>query len=234
MTNHRRTLKDIQRYHNAADIYQMITQKTWPYSTAPENQKQTALLIKRDHALLALDFLGAFRNNEPIMKHPVKTADGKTITATNDRALRRNSFEETDAWLILHDAKISKRSKKVLAKNPRAGIRADLRFPKFSHPLQPFTYLILDYLAELEPNDILFKIGTRRHHQTVYHITGMWPHYFRAMGENWMGHNVYRSDALGLSQWVGTVSLDTVKGYIGIDEERYIENLKKAANTDRK
>ena len=100
--------------------------------------------------------------------------------------------------------------------------------------LQPFTDLVVNYLRLLDDEDFLFRFGERRHHQIVYYCTGMWPHWLRAMSENWYGHNVWRNNPIQLAKFIGVVNPASVMPYIGFDEETYKEELKKSSFTDRK
>ena len=212
---------------SAKETYGLITIKTWPYkSTAKEE------LIKRDRALMAIDFVGAFRNNEPLAFHtnPISGKEEK-----NPTPLKKKNFEETPNMLILHGGNISKRAKRLLIKHGgRITIREDIAFPKYTHPLQPFTDLVLNYLETLEPEDVLFPFGERRHHQIVYAITGLWPHSLRALGENWVGHNIFRGDPFNMAKWVGVLNIQSILPYIGLDESDYVARLKKASFTDNR
>jgi len=207
----KRTLKDIDEWLVAGDVYQLITESHWPYKTNVD------FYVKRDKALMSIDFVGAFRNNEPL-KH-----------------LRKTNFVDAGNWLILEGGRISKRSKKVIAKyGSRVTTREQIRFPKFQHPLQPFTDSVLAYLELLDVDQVLFRFGERRHHQIVYTSTGKWVHWLRAMGENWYGHNVFRNDPVSLAKFIGVVNVQSVMPYTGFDEESYIERLKKTSLKDRK
>lgn len=206
----RRTLKDIDEWMNAAQVLELITKKTWPYKT------DETLHAVRDRALMSIDFTGAFRNNEPL------------------KTLLKSNFENTPAWLILHSGKISKRGTKLIAKyGARIRMRSDIMFPKFKHPLQPFTDLVLTYLDRLTEKEVLFKFAERRHHQIVKYDTGKWVHWLRAMGENWYGHNVFINDPVSLAKWVGVVNVQSVMGYVGFDEHSYLKRMKEAVYTDR-
>jgi hypothetical protein len=207
----KRTLKDIHEWLSAQQLYTLITGKSWPYKTDIQHYQV------RDKALMAIDFVGAFRNNEPL------------------KTLKKNNFEDTNGWLILHSGKISKRSSKLIAKyGSRITTRTDIKFPKFTHPLQPFTDLVLTYLEQLANDEPLFKFGERRHHQIVMHDTGMWVHWLRAMGENWYGHNVFINDPVNLAKFVGVINVQSVMPYTGFDEESYDERMKRAIGHDRK
>ena len=100
--------------------------------------------------------------------------------------------------------------------------------------LQPFTDLVVNYLRLLDDEDFLFRFGEHRHHQIVYYCTGMWPHWSRAMSENWYGHNVWRNNPIQLAKFIGVVNPASVMPCIGFDEETYKEELKKSSFTDRK
>jgi hypothetical protein len=209
--NHsRRTNKSIDKWLSAAEVFELITKKTWPYKTNMD------FYFARDKAMMSIDFVGAFRNNEVL------------------KTLKKSNFEDTAAWLILKGGKISKRSKKVLDKyGARISMRDNISFPKFRHPLQPFTDLVLDYLELLQQDSILFPFSERRHHQIVSCATGKWVHWLRAMGENWYGHNVFINDPVSLAKFVGVVNVQSVMGYTGFDEASYLSRLKASSLTDR-
>lgn len=207
----KRTLKDIDAWLTAKEVYKLITRKTWPYKT------NVKFYTARDRALMSIDFVGGFRNNEVL-----------------DR-LKASDFVEERAYWVLEGGYISKRTKKTIAKyGSRITTRERIFFPKFQHPLQPFTDLVVDYLRFLEEDTVLFRFGTRRHHQIVYHCTGKWVHWLRAMAENWYGHNVWRNNPIQLAKFIGVVNPASVMPYTGFDEESYQEGLKKTSFTDRK
>lgn len=225
----RRTLKDVKDWLSAAEVYKLIAGKSWPYKDSQTMQ----LNMARDKALMAIDFVGAFRNNEPL-KYKTNYETGKQ--EVNPQALRKSSFEDAGSWLILKAAKISKRSKKLIAsRGSRVTSRTDIRFPKFTHTLQPFTDLVLNYLNAITEDDaVLFRFGERRHHQIVMCVTAKWVHWLRAMGENWYGHNVFVNDPVSLAKFVGVVNVQSVMPYVGFDEESYLERMKATSQRDRK
>jgi hypothetical protein len=226
----RRTLKDVQVYLSAKEVYDLITSKTHNYKDDETRER----LEKRDRALMAIDFVGAFRNNETLLYHTnqAKKGDREEI---NMQALRKRNFVESPSGLILQNGKISKRSEKVLRKiGARATIREDIVFPRYDHPLKPFTDLVEDYLVMLKEDDVLFRFGERRHHQIVKEITGEWPHWLRSMGENWYGHNVFINDPLSLAKFVGVLNVQSVMPYVGLDVKAYRERLKRASQTDNR
>ena len=225
----RRTLKDVKSYLSAKEVYDLITSKSCDY----KDDETRDLYQKRDRALMAIDF-GAFRNNEPLLYHTNQKKKGHRLEI-NEQALRKRNFIESPSALVLQNGKISKRSKKVLKRvGARATIREDIVFPKYDHPLRPFTDLVLDYLRLLRSDDILFEFGERRHHQVVKAITGKWVHWLRSMGENWYGHNVFVNDPLSLAKFVGVLNVQSVMLYVGLDVKAYNERLKRASQTDNR
>jgi len=207
----KRTLKNIDSWLTAQEVYKLIIAKSWPYKT------NIPFYQARDKALMSIDFVGAFRNHEVLKR------------------LRASNFIEEKSYWILEGGYIGKRSKKTIAKyGSRVTTREHIFFPKFQHPLQPFTDLLINYLQFLEDNQILFRFGERRHHQIVYYCTGKWPHWFRAMSENWYGHNVWRNNPNELAKFIGVVNPTSVMPYTGFDEESYLEGLRKSSFHDRK
>lgn len=202
---HKRTLREIDKWLSAGEVYKLITTKSWPY------KQNIPFYQARDKALMSIDFTGAFRNNEPL------------------RNLRKSNFRNENNYLFLMEGKISKRSAKLIAKyGSRVTTREEIYFPKFTYALQPFTDLVLTYLELLNEDQVLFPFGERRHHQTIYKVTGQWVHWLRAMGENWYGHNVFRNDPLSLAKFIGVVNVQSVMPYTGFDKEGYIKRLKQS------
>ena len=209
----RRTLGDIEEYLSAEEIFTLVKTKTWNY----KDDETRDLHIARDRALMAIDFVGAFRNNEPL------------------KSLTKENFEDKGNWLVLHRGRISKRSKKLIAKSgAKVTIRTDISFPKFTHPLQPFTDLVLTYLDMLSSKEYLFDFKQRRHHQIVREVTGKWPHWLRSMGENWYGKNIFVNDGTNLAKFIGVVNVQSIMPYVGFDEASYLERMKAASQSDRK
>lgn len=188
----KRTLADIEHWPSAREILRIIMGKQWPYKTNRE------FYWTRDKALLALLFVTGGRNNEVI-------------------SLRKRQFEETDDFLLVKEMKVSKRTKRVLKRyGPKVSLRDPIRLPKYSHTLQPFTYLVIDYLRLLDkPKQKLFRFGTRRCHQIVTYITGKWPHWFRAMSENYYG-KLFNNPLL-LAKFIKVTDIQSVMPYVKIE-----------------
>lgn len=197
----KRTLKDIQKWLEPEEIYDLIVSKTWPY------KERVNFYQKRDHCLMALYFLTGGRNNE-VLK------------------LRKNNFDLTSdpEFVIIKQMYISKRAEKTIARyGAKVTRRIPIRLPLFGR-LSLFTYLVIDYLQLIDEDDKLFDFGVRRSHQIIKFVTGKWVHWFRAMSENFYGQ-VFR-DAVKLAKFMGVTNVQSVMAYIPFDEKAYERDLR--------
>ena len=186
----RRTLKFIEYYPTAKEIYRLIMDgEGWLY----KGSKQ--FYLRRDRALVSLLYLVALRVSEVLR-------------------LRRNQFlfpDETgkEDFILIRGIKLSKsRLKDVPRKEqfrpesflPLSGVRASL------------TELIVDYLEKLRGDRLLFNFGRVRAWQIVTSLTGETCHWFRAFGEEFL-YEHWDHDLLAVADYV-KVDPRTLQQYI--------------------
>ncbi|MGB9915626.1 MAG: hypothetical protein ACPLOC_08815 [Candidatus Bathyarchaeales archaeon] len=193
----RRTLNDVY-FQRPSEIYQLITNKSWPYKTNKE------FFEKRDKALMALLYLTCGR-----------------ITEVLSLTKKQFDLESEPSFVIIRNMIVVKRKKK--AKRKSRAIRDEVPLPK-EGALTPFTKLVLEYLELIEnPEDKLFSIGRNRAYKIVRYVTGQWPHWFRSQGESWFG-KVF-SNIFALKDYVGIVSAEVLSDYVKTDWREYRKAL---------
>jgi integrase len=193
----RRTLSDVY-FLRPSEIYEIITNKTWPY------KRDREFYEKRDRALMGLLYLTCGR-----------------ITEVLSLTKKQFDLESEPNFIIVRNMIVVKRKKK--AKRKSRAIRDEVPLPK-EGPLAPFTKLVLEYLQLIEnPEDKLFNIGRNRAYKIVRFITGQWPHWFRSQGESWYG-KVF-SNIFALKDYVGVVSAEVLSDYVKTDWREYRKAL---------
>jgi integrase len=193
----RRTLSDVY-FVRPSEIYEIITNKTWPY------KRDREFYEKRDRALMGLLYLTCGR-----------------ITEVLSLTKKQFDLESEPNFIIVRNMIVVKRKKK--AKRKSRAIRDEVPLPK-EGPLAPFTKLVLDYLQLIEnPEDKLFNIGRNRAYKIVRYVTGQWPHWFRSQGESWYG-KVF-SNIFALKDYVGVVSAEVLSDYVKTDWREYRKAL---------
>lgn len=91
--------------------------------------------------------------------------------------------------------------------------------------LAPFTLFVLEYLENIPRNrSQLFLIKRARAHQIVKHITGMWCHWFRAMGEAYYMRNVFK-DPVKCASALRLRRSDTLIEYVPYEWKDYEKQL---------
>lgn len=197
----RRTLKNIQRTYTPQEIYQLITSRSWPYRTwAPHYHK-------RDRAFLSLLYLTAGRIGEVL-------------------SLRKSQFDRSsDPQFILIRNMITE---KVGPASSVLPFREEFPLPR-EGDLGPFTDLVLEYLEELQEEERLFPFKRQRGWRLVNHITGFWPHWFRAQAERMYGkligggsQGIYR-----LRDFLNIANIQTLGKYIKTEWKESREDLLK-------
>jgi integrase len=193
----RRTLSDVY-FLRPSEIYEIITNKTWPY------KRDREFYEKRDRALMSVLYLTCGR-----------------ITEVLSLTKKQFDLESEPNFIIIRNMIVVKRKKK--AKRKSRAIRDEVPLPK-EGPLAPFTKLVLDYLQLIEnPQDKLFNIGRNRAYKIVRYVTGQWPHWFRSQGESWYG-KVF-SNIFALKDYVGVVSAEVLSDYVKTDWREYRKAL---------
>jgi len=200
----RRTLRNIVRTYSPEEILQLITARAWPYRTwAPHYQK-------RDRAFLSLLYIAAGRITEIL-------------------SLRKSQFDlEADPQFVVIRRMLTE---KVGSKSRRTPFREEFPLPR-EGPLKPFTELILEYLMDLQEEDeILFPFQRQRGHELVKHITGKWPHWFRAQGERLYADMIAkgRSGVFRMMELLNVAKPETIAQYVKPKWKEYKEEFLKGA-----
>lgn len=188
MTRSRRTLKDVKRTWSPEEIYELITGDTWPYKTWMSHYHC------RDRALLSLLYLTAGRVSEVL-------------------SLRKKQFDlEEDPDVVVIKNMLTEKIGEASSCLP---YRETFPLPK-QGPLAPFTELVLEYLERLKhPEQKLFPFSRQRAWQIVEHITGKWPHWYRAQGERLWGKLL--KDIIELRDLVNVADIRTLAKYVKTD-----------------
>lgn len=203
----RRTLKKSEElglldYKNPRQIYTIIHRNEWPY------KRDIELLHKRDLALASLLFLSSGRIGEVLR-------------------LKKNQFttdEDYPDFVILSAFYVSKRKKGKTHPTP------DIPLPLRGR-LSAFTYIALDYVKLLEPDEKLFKFSRARAWAIIRCITaspdepkGYWCHWFRAQSLSYMV-NLIRS-TVAVARQRGVENPATLAHYYRGDWRQFANELK--------
>lgn len=181
----RRTLKDVRRTWSPQEIYELITSNTWPYKT------NWPYLHCRDKAFLSLLYLAAGRIKEVL-------------------SLIRSQFDlEADQDFIIIRNMLTE---KVSTKSMNLPFREEFPLAR-SGKLSQFTQLILEYIVDLEMDQLLFPFNRQRGWQIATHITGKWPHWYRSQGERLYGR-LLGADIIALKDLVNVVNISTLAQYV--------------------
>ena len=184
----RRTLRHIVRTYTPEEILQLITSRTYPYKTwAP-------FYHTRDLALMSLLYLTAGRITEVL----------SLVLSQFDR--------EADPQFIIIRNMITK---KVGPTSPNLPYREEFPLPR-TGILRPFTERVVAYLDLMREYHIqderLFPFSSVQAWKIVSHITGKWPHWFRAQGERFYG-KLFK-DIFKLRDHANVVNIRTLAKYI--------------------
>lgn len=174
------------------DLVKRIDRITWPYKTSLKNLQTT-----RDKALFALLILTGLRISEAI-------------------ALKRKQFREYKTHIELANVHTLKRGllrKRILL--PRTGRLGQL------------TYYVQDWLDQVpeQPENYIFAsssltafnfnthINRHRAYQTIA-LSGLFPHYARAVCETVYVKLVFKNDAYKLKEFMGLKRLESTSSYV--------------------
>lgn len=196
----RRTLQDVKRTWSPEEIYELITARSWPYRTwAPHYQK-------RDRAFLSLLYIVAGRIKEVL-------------------SLRKSQFDrEADPQFVIIRNMLTE---KVGSKSRRRPFREEFPLPR-EGPLKPFTDLILDYLVDLGyEEERLFPFKRQRGWRIVKHVTGKWPHWFRAQGERLYADMIAKGQAgvFRMMELLNIAKPETIAQYVKPKWKEYKEKF---------
>jgi len=159
---------------------------------------------------------------------PYKTKTKQEFYHTRDRALlallylccgragevinlRKNQFEDTQNFIIIHNYQVEKTKL----------FRETWLIPKKGR-LASLTELVTNYLPKVK-GDKLFNISRQRAHAICKHITGMWPHWFRAQGEAYYMQII--KDPFKFAVALKLVDPQTLMEYIPFEWKDYTEQL---------
>lgn len=191
----RRTLKDKGPRLRPEEIFELITKKEWPYKT------KWKFYPIRDRALLSLLYLCCGRISEIL-------GGGKR----NLPGLVKAQFEDIGDVILIRNFQVLKTYQ----------IRDEWPLPKRGQ-LAPFTDLIIEFLPLITTN--LFNFGRVRGYQICAHITGKWPHWFRAQGEAyWM---TFVKDPFRLATGLKLKDPKTLMEYIPFEWRDFERELKR-------
>ncbi len=200
----RRTNEDITKRLGLEQIYNLITEKMWPYKEKRE------FYIKRDRALMALLFLTAGRISEVL-------------------SLRKEQFDtQADKdFIIIRNMILVKRLKTRKGKPVKhrtAPIRDEVPLA-LKGPLSKFTQLVQGYLNSIsEPKEQLFRFKRHRAWQIVNYVTGQWCHWFRSQAESYYGRYVFNT-SFALRDFVGVSDIESLGPYVKTQWRDYKEGL---------
>jgi integrase len=181
--HYRRVLADIPRYPTPAQVFEQIEQgEGWPYRT--QDAEKLAWYRLRDRALVCLLYLAALRISEALR-------------------LTKSQFqlnESMNRWEIV-GVKLSKVKAKGKARVHT--YRQEVWLPLTGDRAR-FTELFVSYLSvayEGKDRGIFYYRTPERALQIVGGLTGMWNHYFRALGEQYL-YRQWGNDLLAVADYV--------------------------------
>jgi len=216
----RRTVTTIKETLDPEEIFQLITQREWPYSVVYKEEYGC-----RDRAAMAMAFVTVGRVTEIFGGQKFKWSldDNKAIAVGRHEGLKREHIETTDNFIFITNMPIVKRSDKVIVRYGRqVALRDRMAVPLkrglydnvFYDQLVPFSWLIMEYLVKYAPeNGKLFGFQDARAWQIIEHCTGMFPNWFRAQADRFYGWFITR-DSVKHSKFVGRVRAESSMPYI--------------------
>jgi len=185
----KRVLADIPNYPTPAQVFQNLqSSEGWPYRI--NDEEKVVWYQLRDRALVCLLYLAAPRISEALR-------------------LKRSQFQFNQAqnrWEII-GMKLSKVKKRdpVTGKEKRQihTYRQETWLPLTGERAK-FTELFIKFLqvaCDDEGRGIFYFRSNRRALQIVGALTGMWNHYFRALGEQYL-YRQWGNDLLAVADYV--------------------------------
>tara|TARA_Y100000310_G_C20675633_1_gene812856 strand:- start:2350 stop:2964 length:615 start_codon:yes stop_codon:yes gene_type:complete len=184
----RRTLADIEQYFPPRHMYNIIMKnKGWDYKHHIETYQE------RDRALIAVLYLAALRISEGLRLKVYQFS-------TNEE------FNRIEISGIL----LSKAKKKG---QPRKHQYREAWLPLTGQRVV-YTELIMKYIKnqDLQDDDLLFPFNRKRAWDIIKHLTGLWCHYFRALGEEYL-YTHWKFDLLAVADMI-KVDPKTLAQYI--------------------
>lgn len=215
MKSKRRVVTEIHEYLDPAKLFKLIHRKEWPYAPSRRNK-----LGCRDRAVMATCFASAGRISEVVGGPQIVNDE----VVGRHKGLECSHLKFTKDHIIISSMPVVKRSLKVLKKHGgHAAFRDEFALPlkpdlysnRYWDQLIPFAWLLYEYLAIYNPKrGKIFDIEATRAYQIIRHVTGKWPHWFRAQAEHFYGHWLL-ADTIKLAKFVKVQDPKQVKHYIG-------------------
>ena len=125
--------------------------------------------------------------------------------------LQKSQFEDIGDFILVKNYQVAKTQQ----------YRDDWPLPK-GGSLERFTVLCMRHLKNVEDDDV-FKFKRQRGYQICSHITGMWPHWFRAQGEAYYMRIVKNPMALAVG--LRLVDPKTLMEYVPFEWRDYKKQL---------
>lgn len=167
-----RVLADIPFVTNASVILKTIREsKGWDYKVNKEHY------MIRDQALVSFIYVTSLRISE------IVSGDKDSSTGIKKNQL----MQDIDGSYYIEGVKLVKekfmrKGKPVLRKH---SYREKVRLP-IEGERKPFTDMILKWTSTIDENEYLFKMTRQRAYVITSTMTGVWNHWFRMVGENYL------------------------------------------------
>jgi len=151
------------------------------------------------------------------------------------------NLEVSEDFLTINSMAIVKRSPQIIQRyGPHIAQRSQLRFPlkrklyknKFRDQLVPFSWLVMEYLYQLEDQNKtstdtkLFPFQDTRAWQIINNYTDKFPNYFRVQTERFYGYYIFK-DFMVHSKFMGKVNPMSSAPYIRFTDDSDIKDLNK-------
>ncbi|MCL2476303.1 hypothetical protein [Candidatus Bathycorpusculum sp.] len=236
----RRTVKTVAETLKPNEIFELIHQKEGDYTL--ENRRANTV---RDRALMALCFLTGGRITEIVggKQYHRFHQDGKVETKPIGRhpGLTIANLEISEDFLTINSMAIVKRSPQIIQRyGAHIAQRSQLRFPlkrklyknKFRDQLVPFSWLVMEYLYQLEDQkktsaDVkLFPFQDTRAWKIINDYTDKFPNWFRVQAERFYGFYIFK-DFMIHSKFMGKVNPMSSAPYIRFTDDSDIKDLNK-------
>lgn len=180
-------------------VLEQINKREWQYKGC-EWGYTPAHYHTRDRAMMSLGFLACGRINEVLR-------------------VERNQFDFDSelGFIIVTNFYVSKRKKITLEREGKPLV--DIPMPTNEDALlYPFTKLITDYLA-ISEGEKLFPFKEGRAWQIIKHCTGLWCHWFRALGFTYFANKI--KNPFALAKIYGIKNVNTIMRYFKTEWTAY-------------
>ncbi len=193
-----RVVLEVKSYLKPEELLEILAKfPGWGYKKDEEEYRL------RDSALVALLYLGALRISE-------------CLRIKNDQFF----LNEEKHRLEIQGIELSKRRKKDQGRKEAYRVAwLPLAYEDHRNARTTLTEIVQKYRRSLGVNDLLFPFKRKRAWQIVQRRTGLWCHYFRANGEEYLYDN-WKYDMLALSSYI-KVDVRTLGHYIRRGYEKH-------------